>query len=532
MKRSWLALWMCLTTSTALAQSTPTQCNPTDRADKYRFLRQLSLDLRGRIPTVEEYEALQNAEDVSAEQIEQMFSSEDFGWAMRAYHMRHVFPNIAPDALWPNTRRLTSRGARGLWWAPGAARLFRGAPGVSCADEPHTEFDGAGHALPLRLQAVDGAACPAQGCRIDGYVQVQPYWAPDVTLRVCAFDAQTATEGQNGPCDGPNAAADSGCGCGDALNSCVALGDQGSAVELIAGLAGEPLSIFEQVVRDDRPYFEALTTRETRVNGPAVHYYRHMHAQMQGGFPRQNPLDGRMGDLPDIPFDEQQPVSLMRDEEHSGVLTTLEYLLRFNSDRGRANQLYTQLLCQPFIAPSGGLPPATDDCSQEPDLTERCGCNSCHASLEPAAAHWGRWEHTQRFGYLSPDVYPDRDQSCGDCSDRGPNRCSGDCFLYYNTPFGGEQTPGLLQSLEYRSDEEAAALLSGPAGLVQSKLDDGSLPICTVTRLAEHLLKRPLSGDERAEVIPDLVTYFGANQHSFKRLLSALIENPGYRALQ
>ena len=49
------ALVGCLSADFAAAQS-PEICAPVERVDKYRFLRQLTLDLYGRIPTVEEYE--------------------------------------------------------------------------------------------------------------------------------------------------------------------------------------------------------------------------------------------------------------------------------------------------------------------------------------------------------------------------------------------------------------------------------------------------------------------------------------------
>ena len=41
---------------------------------------------------------------------------------------------------------------------------------------------------------------------------------------------------------------------------------------------------------------------------------------------------------------------------HAGVLTSPAYLLRFQTHRARANRFHVSFLCQPFVAPDGGLP--------------------------------------------------------------------------------------------------------------------------------------------------------------------------------
>jgi len=60
-----------LAPSLTRAQS-PEICAPVEQLDKYRYLRQLTLDLYGRIPTVEEYERLHTLEDVSEEIIDEI----------------------------------------------------------------------------------------------------------------------------------------------------------------------------------------------------------------------------------------------------------------------------------------------------------------------------------------------------------------------------------------------------------------------------------------------------------------------------
>ncbi|MDH3727582.1 MAG: DUF1549 domain-containing protein, partial [Myxococcales bacterium] len=69
----------------SLAQS-PEQCAPTERMGKYRFLRQVTLDLYGRPPTVEEYEQLHSGADVDEAKVDEMLASPEFFDRLAAYH--------------------------------------------------------------------------------------------------------------------------------------------------------------------------------------------------------------------------------------------------------------------------------------------------------------------------------------------------------------------------------------------------------------------------------------------------------------
>ena len=108
---------------TANAQS-PEICAPVEQLDKYRYLRQLTLDLYGRIPTVEEYERLHSLDDVSDEMIDEMIGSpEDLD-----LHQR-----MAPAALRPVDGYLPLPTEPGLGVEPAAG----------CEDEfPYQAFEG------------------------------------------------------------------------------------------------------------------------------------------------------------------------------------------------------------------------------------------------------------------------------------------------------------------------------------------------------------------------------------------------------
>src|SRR3954463_3245729 len=70
-------------------------CVPGDALDKYQYLRRLSLDLRGRVPTVEEYEALDTVGDVPRLLIQTWLATDDFRLAMRRYHEAMLWPNLS-----------------------------------------------------------------------------------------------------------------------------------------------------------------------------------------------------------------------------------------------------------------------------------------------------------------------------------------------------------------------------------------------------------------------------------------------------
>ncbi|HND34793.1 MAG TPA: hypothetical protein PLA94_32540, partial [Myxococcota bacterium] len=55
--------------------------------------------------------------------------------------------------------------------------------------------------------------------------------------------------------------------------------------------------------------------------------------------------------------------------------------------------------------------------------------NYCHALLEPAGAHWGRWSE-YGAGYLDPQRFPASSAECAWCAATGES-CSEECSAYY-----------------------------------------------------------------------------------------------------
>ena len=226
-----------------------------------------------------------------------------------------------------------------------------------------------------------------------------PYWAPGEVVKVCALDAQDALVGETGAkCNKTAGFSDTSCGCGPELRWCMP-----------DSISSKILNSLEQDL-DHRvdgwwmglPYDALLTDAPAFVNGPISHYLRH---QVQfGGNLKLNPIPIPQTQIPIIAYtDDDTWVGVELSSSHAGALSSPAFLLRFQTNRSRASKFSTEFLCDPFVAPSGGLPPATDEEAMEPDLQKRAGCKYCHARLEPTASYWGRFPESGA-GLLSKSI--------------------------------------------------------------------------------------------------------------------------------
>lgn len=509
----------------SLAQS-PEQCAPTERLGKYRFLRQVTLDLYGRPPTSEEYEQLHSGADVDETRIDQMLASPEFFDRLAAYHRGFLWTALpSNNDLFRTFIEPDNVDSGEVWSNEDKQQTFRGAY-EPCLNMQHTSFDGAGRPLPMQTGYTGGeCAQTAEGCVMDGWVEVNPYWDPSLTLRVCAFDAQEFTtgidtneEGIATDCSRRNG--DAGCGCGPALRYCAGEGSDGNVDDIRTALTEEPARIFEGIIKAGRPYTDAFSTNETYFNGALRHYYRYL----------QEDQDGELNDIADASYTADWEL-VQRPEYHSGILTTMGYLLRHTSQRARVNRLYTAFLCDPFVAPAGGLPSATDPCSQNPDLSERCGCTSCHTTIEPATTYFGRWEEGE-FNYR--DGLETFSENCANCE---AGNCSNSCRRDYvtmdleTTPgsLGGEV--GKLVTVAWRTPEEATAIDKGPSGLFDEPGMQDRLASCAVQNLSEFLFSRELTTNEKGGWLPDQAGIFRDNGYDFTKMAKSIVMDPRYRRI-
>ena len=526
--RIWFSIMLtvaCLWTTLASAQS-PDICAPVERLDKYRYLRQLTLDLYGRIPTVEEYERLHEMDDVTDEMIDEMIGSTEFFEQLRSYHRNLLWSFLGDDNLLGQVVEEEGDETFRVWVNREKRDNYRGRD-VLCLDMEHTNFDADGRALPMIENYLEGDCAGGEGCRMDGWVEVSPYWAPGTTIRICAFDAQPNTDatpnddGDARTCDQVGTG-DPLCGCGPNLRHCTAREDDGNYNAVLQALLEEPARIFEQVISSGEPYMNAFSTRQTAMNGALAHYYRFLSGDN----------DSELRNAPALPYDAEWQM-VERESYHSGILTTLGFLRRFASHRARVNRLYTAFLCDPFEAPAGGLPSATDECSSNPDLSSRCGCATCHEAIEPATTHWGRWREGDDFVYQE-DISTFSD-NCANCE---KGSCSNFCRTFYitreleTTPGSVESELGKFKVLGWRTDEEASALDAGPSALVSRPEYQQQLASCAVRNFAEHVLGRELSADEKTGWLTDKTASFAAAGHDFLKMVKDVVTDERYRRIE
>ena len=194
---------------------------------------------------------------------------------------------------------------------------------------------------------------------------------------------------------------------------------------------GEAVDVMiERIIAENRPYTDLFLASTQYINGPIAHMWRYLVNFPQNSSSASSMLPAAVNPelVPDIPYaDKDNWVELEFPPEHSGVLTSPAYLLRFTTNRRRARRFYEALLCQPFMPPKDGLD-LDKKTALEPNLQERDGCKYCHAGLDPAAAYWGRWGEYSA-GYLSPVDFPAFSDECNNCIELGG--CSIDCKRNY-----------------------------------------------------------------------------------------------------
>ncbi len=519
--------------STVSAQAS---CAPEERVEGHRLLRQLSLDLLGRIPTVEEYAELDASGGVVDDAIlATMLGDDDFYSQVRRYHQRLVWGSVTGLSSIAGAQRRISRNGDGIWRNGNARNTYRGRNDIDCDDVEQTEFDANGRPVPLRTPAM--ANCRFDGsCRIEGYVWVNPYWDPSTRIKVCAYDAQAVAEDTAGNSCTETYNPSAQCGCGPNLRQCVQ-GNSATDRAMRAALGDEPGRIFEHIIRADRSYLEAFTTRETVVNGASAHFYRHMSGVIRHNTGGGVSYEAEMGNLRTVypnGFSSADWRVVERGPEHSGILTTFAYMTRLGSNRARANRFYTAFLCNPFVPSSEGIPAESDD-TPDPNLRTRAGCADCHNVLEPAAAHFAHWRDNQTFGFMDQVTPLTPLAECSNCGVPGSPNCSAFCNAYFVTPNNSEDATveaaaGRSLATVFLSDEEAEAVDTGPSGLIQG--NETRIAECTARTLSEEFLGRELNEDELLEWLPELRDEFVASGYNFRDLVRRLVRSDIYRRTQ
>jgi hypothetical protein len=361
----------------------------------------------------------------------------------------------------------------------------------------------------------------------EGYVEVEPYWAPGTTVEVCAFDAQEAAVSPTGTrCDTPDGIGDPACGCGPGLTWCM---DSSTEDRIVHGFEAEVEQRIAAVVREDRPWTDLFLDSRAYVNGPTAWYWHHLSEFNSNA--RLSPSAWPIERIPDMPFgaeDDWRPVIL--GEQHAGVLTSPAFLLRFQTRRSRANRYYTSFICSPFTPPEQGIPPTIEGVRYAMDLQVRDGCDYCHAILEPVAAAWGRWPEVGA-AYLDPEQYPAYREDCRACVGQDEANCPRACRQdYVIRAQGEEELPylGMLRSYEFRRGEHEIYVEDGPRRLVADDLAAGRLQRCATEHLFLWYLGRETGVDEW-NWARQATSDFMESGYSYRALAGAILQSDAYR---
>jgi len=543
MQRVVFTLTLALTAS-ALAQ-TAAECQQPRDIDKYQQLRRLSLDLRGRIPDVTEYEALDAQSEVPASVIRSYLASDDFRVVMRRYHEDLFWPNISNIALNNVNAQLTTSGNPpdvNSLSSTGRRRTFRGvtdantAHGLQCGDFEQTQFLPGGQFRPdpagIRTTMVNGVAVRQEGWRL-----VTPYWST-TPIKVCAYDAQeteTVTIGTGATartlsCGHYETNGNIACGCGAGLKFCY--GPTAAVRTVIANSAREQLNLLvDRVSTGGRPYTDLVLSRTVPVNGPLAHWKRDLASNLSVN---------RVWSIPDPteapvnkPFSDMTWSDVDRGSDlHAGALTTMAYLLRFQTNRGRANRYRIDFECESYVPPSRLEDPVADNCSADSDdLTKRCTCRGCHRGLEPLASHWGQIAEGGTTLLTNLTEWPRMRANCVGSTNAICNR-------FYATSNDAENKGALLpyQFADAQHPEITAALGGGPRKRVNESLANGAFARCAVKRAWSNLMKRDMrvsgtSADELA-TLETLASGFTSNNYSLPWLVEQIVTQPQYRRVR
>lgn len=512
MKR-WLIVGMFALSAQA---AEPPVC-PTDGQwlEPTAYLKALSLDLRGVVPTMEEYEEVAALGEVPESWIDDWLADELFVERMVRFHRDLMWNNVSEAQLLSSAHRF--RTTNGIYWRSSPADDYR-VEAVYCGDFEATVVDG--YPVPVIE--------PETGNRLEGWVWKSPYWDPESQIKVCAYDAQEREFSATGTdCSSRDGRNDPECGCGPELRWC----GQTTVHKAVAEAFSEDLDRrVAENIRENHSYIDLMMGRYGYVNGPIVDYLRHRTGVPANLRFSEWPVD--VEGLPDLDFSQDDEwVRVDLGEHHSGIFTSPAFLLRFQTNRARANRFYASFLCQPFQPPDTGLT-GLDDPKPTLDLTARAGCNGCHALLEPAGAYWGRWTE-QGGGYLDPEAFPAFDESCERCTTEG-YPCSVECGQYYLTaPISSEQTPyvGWLNSFAFLDDAHQPHVEQGPKLLINRTVADGRLSECTTRKAVQFLLQRELRGDE-SEWLQDLLMDFIGSDYRYRDLYRAIVTSDNYRRLR
>ena len=437
--------------------------------DLHGYARSLSLDIRGTVPTTSELLDIEAAGEVPNALLDEWLASPEFEAQVIAQH-REMLWNQLEINLIPR-RKVFKRD--GIYFNNNRARYTRNVLQTHCGD-----FEADVDELNRPLTWITNE----DGSISEGYVMVAPYWDPDNPAEVCALDAQLTEVSATGiHCSSPDAYEEPDCGCGPNLQWCL---DGNTETLIEEALSKDLTERVRSMLQSDGPYSAIFTANTMYLNGASTHFFRYLSPFDEEVYER--PVADE--DLPDVDFLDETWVPVSLSDNHDGILTAPGWLLRHQTNRGRANRFYGAFLCNEFVLPEGGVGELSGTETPTPNLTRRQGCLGCHARLEPWAAYWGRWAEAGMV-FRSPEAFPEYVEECADCG--ATDTCSDFCEDFYLVETSHvDEIPflGWYSTYAFLIDGKEENPDLGPLGWVDSVQVDGSLNSCATRNTANWLL--------------------------------------------
>jgi hypothetical protein len=537
LRTTCVALMVCFLPTAVMAEEPAPECTKSQEISITQQLRRLSLDLRNRLPSYEEYLSVVGKDVIPAELIANWLTSNEYKTAMRRFHETLLWPNPAGAALLDQETRIrtTVLHADGgpditVYHVASAGRkqTWRGDADTICGAWEQIEFDGT---TPIPKPVVITKNGQPKTVQQDGYVTIYPYWDPEKPIKVCAFDAQvtesvmTETQGFNPleqSCNDRRAFQIPECGCGPNLNYCFGPNVQGL---IWADMREQFGKLVDNVTSGELDYTQLLLNPRIHMNSRLTFwkkYLAHM-TTFNKTYNAYSPGDPDLPDEPDYVDNALNPGSTWTIETrtglHSGILTLPAYMLRFQTDRGRANRFRTVFTNQYFIPPEQPESANETGCTEDTDdLTQKCTCRYCHQVLEPLAAHFGRF--VEAGSVMLPDNVQDYRAQCdgtqyGIGMPYGNKPVPNGCNQFYVTDKSAKN-PGWLLIYQFAYLESAdpphdntglddpvhraigTNAATGPAALANSIISSEQFAASTVRNLFQYLMGREMILDPGA----------------------------------
>ncbi|MEC7985995.1 MAG: hypothetical protein VX278_12595 [Myxococcota bacterium] len=471
--------------------------------DQNQYARSVSLDLRGRVPTKEEMLEIEASGGLSDQMLDVWLESEDFEEQVVSYHRSLFWNKLSTQVV---TRRRLGR-SNNIYYMPANRNRYRGNT-ITCGDF-EAEFDEEGLLVPQVQE---------DGTLQEGWVYVNPYWDPENPIKMCAFGAQDTEYSASGvACNTLDGHAELDCGCGPGLQWCYS---NPLRADFTDSVVQELDHRVRKMLREDLPYDEFLVQPFAQVNGPMVHYFKYIYP-FDTSISPYNAVD----ELPDLDYTEKDTwVTISLDESAQGVFTSAAWLLRHQTNRGRANRFYGGFLCKEFIPVGGEIEGLSGTELPSPDLSRRQGCVDCHARLEPMAAYWARWGEASQQ-YIDPELFPSYVEDCATCMTLGT--CSSYCRNNYVVEATHpDENPylGWLKSYAFLRDVERSNADIGPSLWVHDAAEDGDLASCAAHNASEWLL----GWSEQGDVRDSYANAFIETGLSFRELVRAIVRSDAY----